>query len=335
MQLHRSSGRAWLGFSLASVTMLTWGLLPLPLKALLHAMDPATIVWYRFTIASLIVGGVLAARGRLPRLRTLGPRGWVLLALAVVGLGLNYVTYMQGLDRTTPATAQVVIQLAPPLLALGGLVIFRERFTRTQWAGFVGILFGLGLFFRSQIGAFLDDIDRYYAGTAWVATAALVWAVYGLAQKQLLVRLTSQGVMVCVYLGCAVAFLPFASPGVVTELSPIQVGLLLFCGANTAIAYGCFSEALAHWEASRVSAVLALTPLATIAFSSIASRFWSDVLGPDPVTAWALVGASLVVAGSMTTALGGRRSPRPSGSTGPLGEREDAEPVAAGGATPS
>jgi drug/metabolite transporter (DMT)-like permease len=323
MALHRSTGRHWLGFTLACVTMLTWGLLPLPLKALLHSMEAESIVWYRFLIASLVVGGTLAAKGRLPRVGTLGPRGWTLLVLATLGLGANYIGYMQGLDRTTPAVSQVVIQLAPPILALGGLVIFGERFTRLQWIGFGAILVGLGLFFRAQVAAFLDDLERYYAGTGWIAFAALVWAVYGLAQKQLLVRLTSQGVMVCVYAGCAVLFTPLASPASIAALTPVEVGLLLFCGLNTAIAYGCFSEALAHWEASRVSAVLALTPLATIGFSTIAGRFWSDVLGPDPVTPWALVGAVVVVAGSMTTALAGRRVARP--------DRPPADPVAAPG----
>ena len=292
--------------------MLTWGLLPLPLKVLLRAMDPAadgaaTIVWYRFLIASILLGAGLAARGQLPKLRTLGRGGWILLALAVAGLGLNYIAYMRGLHLTTPATSQVVIQLAPPLLALGGLLIFRERFTRLQWIGFAGILLGLGLFFGAQIAAFLDNLEQYYAGTAWVAAAALVWAVYGLAQKQLLVQLSSQGVLICVYAGCAIAFAPLASPGAILELTGVQVGLLLFCGLNTVIAYGCFSEALAHWEASRVSAVLALTPLATIAFSAIAGRYWADALGPDPLTSWALVGTAIVVVGSMTTALGGRR----------------------------
>ena len=48
------------------------------------------------------------------------------------------------------------------------------------------------------------------------------------------------------------------------QLSNLQWALLAFCGVNTLIAYGSFAEAMAHIEASKVSAILALTPLITV-----------------------------------------------------------------------
>ncbi len=310
MELHRSSGRHGLGFALAATTMVMWGMLPLALKAVLRVTDSWTIVWFRFLVSALIVGALLAAKGRLPRFSGLGRAGWVLLLLAIGGLGANYITYMIGLDLTTPATSQIVIQLSPPLLALGGLFVFRERFSVAQWIGFATLLGGLGLFFWGQIARFLADLDRYYVGSAWVVLAAVTWAVYGLAQKQLLVRLGSQGIMLCVYVVCAVAFWPFATPSDLVALGTVELGLLAFTALNTTIAYGAFAEALAHWEASRVSAVLALTPLATIGFGMTASHLYPEWFDSDPVGVWGVVGAVLVVAGSVATALFGRREPK-------------------------
>ena len=60
-------------------------------------------------------------------------------------------------------------------------------------------------------------------------------------------------------------FTPLASPASLAHLDLERAGLLAFCALNTVVGYGAFAESLAHWEASRVGAVLALTPLGTLA----------------------------------------------------------------------
>ena len=309
MELHRSSGRAGRGLALSLTTVAMWGVLPLGLKAALTVTDATTIVWFRFLVSAVIVGVLLAARGSLPGLRGLTRGGRWLLGAAILGLGGNYIAYMLGLERTTAAASQVVIQLSPPLLGLGGILVFRERFSRVQWIGFGVLLLGLASFVLAQAPAEEGPggvEDTYWLGAAWIVVAALLWAGYGLAQKQLLVQLGSQGIMLSVYVACAVGFWPLAEPSSLVELDAVEWGFLLFCGLNTAIAYGAFSEALAHWEASRVSAVLALTPLATIGATAVASRLVPAWVAAEPIRPLGLAGAVLVVAGSMATALGRR-----------------------------
>jgi drug/metabolite transporter (DMT)-like permease len=307
MELHRPSGRASLGFALAFVTMASWGVLPLALELVLRALDTATITWFRFLVSALLLGLVLARRGALPDLRHLGRSGWALLAAATLGLAANYITFLVGLDRTTPANAQVLIQLAPLLLSLGGIVIFRERFSRGQWLGFVVLVAGLAGFFAAQLRALADEAQRYLSGVAMLGIAALTWAGYGLAQKQLLRSLRAQGVMLCLYAGCMLCFWPWASPSALAGLGGGTLALLLFCAVNTLVAYGAFASALEHWEASRVSAVIALTPLATLGFSSVAAWIWPARFAAEVLSAPSLVGAALVVVGSLLVALGGRR----------------------------
>jgi drug/metabolite transporter (DMT)-like permease len=308
MELHRPSGERAKGAAFAVTTMLLWGVLPLVLREALRSVDAASLTGFRFFTSALVLGAFLATTRRLPNLGQLSRLGVGLLAIATLGLAANYIGFLLGLDHTSPATAQVLIQLGPLLLALGGLVVFRERFVAAQWLGFAAILVGLGAFFASQLAALGREIDRYLVGVGWIAFAALTWAIYGLAQKQLLQVLSSQAVMLCIYAGCALCFAPWFDASAFAGLTAGQWGVLAFCSANTLVAYGAFAAGLQHWEASRVSAVIALTPLATLACSTLAAQLAPARFPNEPLAANAWIGAALVVGGSLLTALGRRRS---------------------------
>jgi drug/metabolite transporter (DMT)-like permease len=307
MPLHQPSGRASLGFAFAAATMLLWAVLPLALVGVLRHLDPPTITWFRFSVSALVLAAVLARRRALPDLRGLRRGGLALLAAATLGLAANYIAYLVGLDWTGEASAQVLIQLAPVLLSLGGIAIFGERFTTAQWLGFGVLVGGLALFSTGRIRAIPSGASaRYLAGVAMIGFAAVTWAGYGLAQKQLLRHLSPQGVMLCIYVGCALCFAPLARPAALADLGPATLALLVFTAANTLLAYGAFAAALAHWEASRVSAVLSVGPLATVGFAALAGALLPGRVTPEPLPSTALLGAGLVVAGSLATALGRR-----------------------------
>jgi drug/metabolite transporter (DMT)-like permease len=307
MELHRPSGRASLGFALAFLTMASWGVLPLALEGVLRSLDAATITWFRFGVSTLLLGLFLAQRGTLPDLRGLGGSGFALLVVATLGLAANYIAYLVGLDRTTPANAQVLIQTAPLLLSLGGILVFRERFSPGQWLGFAVLVAGLAGFFASQLRALAGEAQRYVSGVGMLGLAAVTWAGYGLAQKQLLRALRAPAIMLCVYAGCTICFWPWAHPSALANLAWAPLALLLFCAVNTLVAYGAFASALEHWEASRVSAVIALTPLATLACSSLAAELWPARFEAEVLSAPSVAGAALVVGGSLLVSLGGHR----------------------------
>ena len=227
--------------------------------------------------------------------------------MAVLGLAANFLAFLVGLDLTTPANAQVMIQLAPMLLGLGSLVVFKERYERLQWLGLGVLVLGLLVFFASQLRALVTDLDRYLLGSAMLLLGAVTWAGYGLAQKQLLRALPSQALMLCIYVGCFLCFSLGARPGALAGLSALDFGVLLFCSANTLVAYGAFAAALNHWEASRVSAVLALTPLATLAFALLGTALVPELVHAESVSSSSIAGAAAVVAGSLLVTLGARR----------------------------
>ena len=211
--------------------------------------------------------------------------------------------YLVALSHTTPSVAQIVIQLAPVFLLLGGLIVFREKFSARQWAGFSLLMLGLALFFNRRLPELLNLSTDTGLGAGLLVLAAMVWAVYGLAQKQLIKHLRPQQVLWLVYLGAVLVLFPAASLGKVRDLDKLQLWMLIFCSANTLIAYGAFAEALKHWEVSRIGAVLALAPLFTLTFMWFVERFVPGLLAPEGLNALNTVGALLVVGGSAVCAL--------------------------------
>lgn len=306
MTLHTTSGRWRLGLALAAATALFWATLPVALKLSLEAVDAWTLTWFRFLFAALALGAWLGWRGRLGQLRGLSRRGWGMLAVAALGLIGNYVGYLLGLAYTSPANAQLLIQLAPLLLAVGGVMVFRERLNLKQWAGYAAVAIGLLLFFVEQRGRAAAP-QSYALGGALIVAAAFTWAVYALVQKQLLRQLSSQAVMWVIYLAAAVLLLPLASPGKLLAVDGAHWLAILYCAVNTLGAYGAFAEALAHWEASRVSAILALTPLLTVATVSACAAFFPGIVAPERIGTLGWTGALTVVAGSAAVSLLGAR----------------------------
>lgn len=315
MSLHQVSGRWKRGLLLALVTAGCWATLPVVLKITLEQIDPYTLTWFRFVLAASVMLAWLAARRGLGGFATLDRKHWALLTVAAACLIGNYVFYLLGVQQTSPGNAQLLIQLAPLLMALGGIFVFRERFSAWQWIGLCVILAGLLLFFGDQLAEGVDaaglaGIDGYLMGSSLVLFAAVVWAVFALLQKQLLVRLSSPAIMTFIYLVASVALLPLSAPSALLQLDGLHWGLLLFCALNTLVAYGAFAEALAHWEASRVSAVLATTPLLCLAAAAAVHHVWPASIAPEQVGWMGYVGAIVVVAGSALTSLMGARRPR-------------------------
>lgn len=321
MALHQASGRWRLGLSMALLTALSWATLPMALKITLEQLDPYTLTWFRFLVAALAMFAWLAWRGGFGGFAGLGARRWLLLLLAALGLIGNYVFYLLGVQHTSPGNAQLLIQLAPLLMALGGIFIFRERYAPAQWLGLAVIAFGLGLFFRDQVARAGAD-SGYALGSAWVVAAAVVWAGYALLQKQMLTRLSSSAIQCFIYALAAVLLLPLAQPRTLLAVDGRHAWLLAFCAANTLVAYGAFAEAIAHWQASRVSAVLAATPLMSLAAIALVHGLSPASIAAERVGALGYAGALLVVVGSaMSSLLGGRARANPAAG---LSSREPA-----------
>ena len=291
------------GFLLSLVAAIMWGVLPVALKELLTGMDATTIVWYRFLVAGVILFGWLVLTRQLPKVMQTKPVIRAGLLIAAAGLCANYFLFSYSLNFVNAETSEAVIQLTTLFLILGGVVVYREAFVTIQKIGTLLIVAGLILFFHDRLATLTDLENQETLGVIIVVFAAITWTVYALLQKQLLKSFTSVQILALIYLFAVLVLLPFISPAIVTQLSAMQWFLLVFCCANTLIAYGCFAEALNCWDASKVSATLALAPLFTISSLKILVWINPDYAFSDHLNWISICGAVLLVLGSVLTAL--------------------------------
>jgi drug/metabolite transporter (DMT)-like permease len=105
--------QAGIGIILALTTAMCWGALPIAMKQVLEVMEP-TVVFYRFLMASIGLGAILAIKGKLPPMRIFRkPRWLVLLAIATGGLFGNFILFSSSLQYLSPTASQVIGQLSP------------------------------------------------------------------------------------------------------------------------------------------------------------------------------------------------------------------------------
>lgn len=305
MQHDDSRWRA--GALLALATAIIWGLLPLGLEVALRAFDPWTLVWWRFAGAAVLFGVWFGVRGELPKLATLERRTWLWLGIAVVGLACNYVTFVVGMKLTSPAVAQLVIQVAPLFLLAAGVLAFGERLSRAQWLGVVLLVLGLLLFFNRRLPELLQTSTQLGLGVLLIVGGAVGWMFYGIAQRFTGRQLGSLQTLWLLCIGCAVIITPLAHPLQLRQADPTAIVALVFCALNTVFGYGSFGLAIERWQVSRVTAVAALAPLLTLLFVWLAALAGFDWVRPEPLNLLSWAGALLVVSGSALAALAARR----------------------------
>jgi len=301
--MHAPTGKNLVGFLLSLNTAFLWGILPVALKEIIVTMDATTIVWYRFLLAAMIIGPYLLARRQLPKMISTGGKTITLLTVAGIGLCGNYVLFSLSLSYLNAESTEAVIQLTTLFLLLGGVVIFREPFDRWQRLGALMIVAGLALFFNDRLVELFATGSQMAFGVLLVVAASITWVVYALLQKQLLRQFSSVQILLFVYVFSTLVLTPLARPASLLDLSGLQMGLLLFCCLNTVLAYGSFAEALVHWHASKVSAVLALAPLFTIVALKFIVWINPDYSFTDDLNLLSLLAAIILVLGSVTVAL--------------------------------
>jgi len=292
------------GFVLSFLTAALWGSLPVALRPVASSLDFVTLTWVRYVAAAVGMFVFLRKTGGLPDTRSLRPLHWVLLVLAFLGFLGNNFGYLIGIQYTSAATAQVLIQLAPVLVIFGAAYFFGEKFGRWQAAGVTALIVGIAMFFHQRLENLAGADDRFMTGVAGVLAASVLWASYALAQKKLLQSISSVAVMVFVYACGSVLMAPFATPSALRTLDGTKLWLLAYACVNSMLGYGFFSEALARWEASKVSSVVALAPLFTVVFSYLGAWLAPELVTADALDWLNIAGAGMVVAGCVMAARG-------------------------------
>lgn len=294
-----------LGFALAMLTAVMWGLVPIAMKYALVVIDPLTLAWSRLAISAVGITIWLAYKKQFPNLAMFKKRRrFILLMIAGFGLLGNFALFASSVQYLSATTAQVVGQMGIVIFMISSAFVFKERLRPTQIMGISVLLIGLGLFFNKNITVLFANISTYGIGVWLALLASISWAAYALAQKVLLQKLRAEQLLWLIYLICTVFLWPLASPSKIAHADATQLFAIIFCGLNTIIAYGALVMAMERWQAAQVSAITTLSPLFALIFSDLFAIIWPEKFAMQYLNILGYIGAVSVVAGAMFATIG-------------------------------
>lgn len=261
-------------------------------------VTPATLVFLRFLIGALLIGGWLAARGiALPRERAL--RGYIVLG-AIYAFGAW--AYFAALQYAASGLVALLLYTYPLFVVLFAALLGIERFGRREATATVLVSTGLLLALGSSAGG------GQPLGIVLGIASGLAYAIYIVSGSRLgqqtsplaaaFVVLLTGASCHAVVSGLAGFSLPQSSAG---WLALLAIGVF-----GAALAIGAFFAGLKRLGPTRASLLSTVEPPITIALGALflgESLAWPQLLGGA-----AILGAALLLAGGKTTAPTGQEA---------------------------
>ena len=274
-----------------------WGVLAIALKVASKAIDSPTIVWFRFSLA--FSGMAIWALFNDPKALKILYKPSLILVISTLMLAWNYIGFMWGVQYTTPGNAQVAVQTGQVVLAIFGVVFFKEKLSLVQGLGFLLALIGFWIFYQQHLTALPANKSEYTKGMLLTVSAALTWAVYAAMQKKLIQQHPVTTLNLFIFGLPILLYLPFANFASLAHLSLGYWLLLIFLGANTLISYGCLTLALKYMEAGKVSILLIMNPIITFAIMAVFTWLQVTWIAPEHFSVLSIFGALLALFGAI------------------------------------
>ena len=111
------------------VTLCLWGVLPIFLKLALDYYSAGTIVWFRFFFSFLVLFLFLFISRSDFRILRHPP---IIGILGGAALAANYFGMTEGVHLSGASNAAIIIQTAPLLLVVAGVIFFKETLRLRQ-----------------------------------------------------------------------------------------------------------------------------------------------------------------------------------------------------------
>lgn len=261
-----------LGRVKALLAALFWGASFVATKAALREVHPLTLIVLRFALGTLVLGLAVARAGVAQRV------GWRdLLGLAVlgaIGIAIHQGLQATGLEYTSASNVAWLVALNPVFTAILAWIVLAEPFGVVKVIGLV-IAF-VGAVIVVTRGVLSPETLRLPSTTGDLLglASALNWAIFSVASKPFLKRLSPTLMIFWVMLIGWVLVLPFyAVSGGWSEITQLSLGgwaAVVFLGIMcSGIAYIFWYDALAQVEASQVAAFIYTEPLVTVIVAAI------------------------------------------------------------------
>ena len=277
----------------ALFTVIVWGATFIATKIALREVSPATIVWLRFGMGTIILGIVVTARKQFVL-----PERSEWLYFAMLGfLGVTFHQWLQatGLQTAKATTTAWIVATTPVFIALLGWLALKERLNGLQVLGIVLAAFGVLLIVsKGNFGALFTGEEGTF-GDLLILISSVNWAVYTILSRRELARHPAARMMFFVMLigWFFVNIWIFGfGPGLgeIPHLTSPGWGAILVLGVfGSGLAYIAFYDALQEIPASQLGVFFNVEPLVTTVLASFMIN--------EKITVITLVGGAVIIFG--------------------------------------
>lgn len=193
------------------------------------------------------------------RIRT--RRDYLLLAFySVLGVSLNQLLYLAGLERTTATTAQMFIVAGPAITLAVGMMRGVERGTPLKWIGILLAASG-----ALTLVAAVPANNRL--GNLFILANVVIYSIYLVLTRGIVQRYHPLTVITWIFAFGALALIPVGVAPLIRELPGLSrngwLAVLWLIALPTVAAYYMNVWALLHVESSIVSSFVYLQPVLT------------------------------------------------------------------------
>lgn len=258
------------------LTAAAWGASFTLVKNVLNRIAPEPYIFYRFTLAGVILLVLALARGGVTR---------ILLRPAITLGVLVFVGYWlqtRALMLISPSRSAFLTGLYVVMVPFCDAVVYRVRVSARAWAGSVLALVGTG----ALIGGF-DARPSW--GDALTAGCAVLFAFHVILTARYSTQHSATGLAAVQILFVGLAAAPFSLFARRMPMTREVVIVIVFTAVvTTALAFTALMWAQAHVSATEAAVILAFEPVA----ASLTSILWDR----EPITISFIAGAILILA---------------------------------------
>lgn len=280
--------------SLVFVAVL-WAGATVSAKIGLREFTPILLSTLRFLVATPVLILVCKQKNEGLRIRNPARDLPVFMVLALSGVTLFYALQYNSLLYTTAAIGSIVVNTNPIFIALLSALVHKERMGLKKVLGIFISFLGLCIVVTNgELSSLNADSSAIY-GAFVMLIAAICWAVYTVAGKQILREYSPVTSTTITFMIGTLCFLPLLRNSEFPErISPIGWFSVFYLGiASGVVGYLLYNRALTKLEASEAGVFLYTIPVFAMMLSAI---FLGEVITPVIV-----IGAALVIYGIYLT----------------------------------
>jgi drug/metabolite transporter (DMT)-like permease len=255
-----------------TIAVSLWGASFIATKVALQEISPATVVWLRFLIGSLILGLTMLIR-RQAKIPSWGDLAYFAL-LGFIGISFHQWLQSTGLVTAQASTTAWIVATTPIFIALLGRVFLREHL---GWLGIIGMClatFGVLLVVSEGELGLIRLGEFGTPGDILILISAVNWAVFSILSRRGLkihpVMRMLFYIMVFGWLFSSLLFFANSGPKELANLSLQGWFSIAFLGIfASGFAYIFWFDALNILPTTQVGAFLYFEPIVTVVVAAL------------------------------------------------------------------